>query len=258
MRKADPRRVRRASTSSTRKGSTTTATARSTRTPPAASNVGITFPHLFKPVDGDGRAVAGQRARDVRHHEVRDRPPGDRDDGVARRHQHVPAAAGRRPPGLLRRERDQDPRADGGAVRRRPDPDLLHEGDHGDGPAAGAARLRDHRGDDRLVPRPRRGRQPARGGPEVLQGAVGQVQGVPEGEPSSTPSGSIRRSRRTARSSCGPTTTSACRPSAWTSGRCPRREGRGEGEVRDHRRVARGDDAPRRSSRSARRRSPRS
>ena len=37
-------------------------------------------------------------------------------------------------------------------------------------------------GIDRVVPRPRRRREPARRGPEVLQGAVGEVQGVPEGE----------------------------------------------------------------------------
>ena len=55
-------------------------------------------PHLPAPVpavDADGRAVAGQRARDVRHREVRDRPPGNRDDG--RRSAPPTCACSRRP-----------------------------------------------------------------------------------------------------------------------------------------------------------------
>ena len=87
----------------------------------------------------------------------------------------------------------------------------------------------------------RRGRQPARGGPEVLQGAVGQVQGAPEGS---------ETRREAARSAAAegrlvravvllPPGRAHLQPGLLDAAGG---QGRGEGEVGDHRRVARGDD----------------
>ncbi len=126
------------------------------------------------------RPLARQRARELRHHQVRQRAPGDRADLRLRLDELLPEPAPRRPQGRRRPQPDQDPREHGRVHRRRPQPDLHHGRDHGHGQAARPGGHAGHRVDDRELPRPRRGRQPAPRGPQVLQGALGQVQGLPQ------------------------------------------------------------------------------
>ena len=111
MRKADPRRARRGSTSSTSRGSTTTATASTTRTRRAARTSASRSRTCSTPGPPTGGRWPGSEPETFGIMKFAIDHPEIAMTFAFGVHQHVPAAAGRRPPGQLRRQRDQDPRA---------------------------------------------------------------------------------------------------------------------------------------------------
>ena len=190
--------------------------------PPGGANIGITFPHLFHPWTATGGRWPGSEPETFGIMKFAIDHPEIAMTFVFGATELVPAAAGRaaaRAASTPTRSRSPS------AWRRASAPTRTaptHGGDHRDGPAARAAGIRDHRGDDRVVPRPRRGRQPARRRPQVLQGAVGQVQGVPQGR-------QARRQAARPAAAEGRLVRAVvllpprrARLHAWTSGRCPR------------------------------------